>query len=177
MISMLAAAALLGCVRDDTDDPRRRGRDIERMALPANEQAAAYAQVLRESFDLPGTTLLLDPRLLPAGGGYAVDQARLPDDVGQALLASRTIAGQCIPETGTAARAPSCPGRLAGYAVRFSDLFQLGGDTVRVYVVAERFRPTINGGGHQPSFRMEERYDLTFEGSRWRVARKARMML
>lgn len=177
LLGAAAIVAVTACARNDADDPRRRGQAAEIAALSTAEQAAVYATVLRAAFDIPGTTLLIDPRMLPSAGGYEEADERMDDSVARALLATRTVSGECIPTDGTVNRAPACDVRNPGYAVRFSEAFQSPGDTVRLFLVAERYRPAADTLTHHSPFRMEERYHLVRAAGRWQVARKARMML
>ncbi len=177
LLGAVLAAALTACARNEADDPGRRGRPGERPDLSPDEQAAVYATVLRAAFDLPGTTLVIDPRMLPSAGGYDETDERMDENVARALLATRAVSGECIPVDGTANRAPACDVRTPGYAIRFSELYESPGDTLRLYLVAERYRPTADTLTHHSPFRMEERYHLARTTGRWQVARKARIML
>ncbi len=168
---------LAACGGEPVDESLRRGHEGERAQLGPMQIAAAYAMALRSAFDLPGTTLLADPRMLAHEGGYEVGDDRLPDDVQRALRATGTIQGDCVPEERGAEGAPACDHGVAGYAIRFSDVYKASGDTLRLHLVAERYRPATDTVGHRSAFRMEERYHLVRDGSRWRVTRKERMRL
>ncbi len=177
LLGVTVAAAFIACARNEGEDPGRRGLAAERAELTPADQAAAYATALRAAFDLPATTLLIDPRMLPSQGGYDETDARMDEAVARALIATRAVSGECVPSGGTVNRAPACDVRNPGYAVRFSELFQSPGDTLRLYLVAERYRPTVDTLTYHSPFRMEERYHLARTAGRWQVARKARMML
>lgn len=173
----LGLAVLLGaCRAEPVDETLRRGRDTERAELTHTERANAYATALRSAFDIPGTALLIDPRMLAAEGGYD-EAARIPEDVSRALRATGTVQGECVPTNLGEDRAPACPSNTPGYAVRFSEVYDVEGDTLRVHLVAERYRPAADTLRYHSPFRMEERYHLTRNGNRWRVARKERMRL
>ena len=166
---------LAGCdavSRGGGDDPRARGRDVVRLTAP--DRARLYAAALGQAFDLgPGLTLLLDPALLPAGGGY--DRARsMPPPVTEQLRASGIIRGTCVPERRQRGAAPSCAADMAGYAVRLSEIFRAAGDTVRLYLRAERFSRAADGARYAPAFAFEERYSLVRSTQGWSVVKKER---
>lgn len=134
--------------------------------------AAAYAAALGGAFDLgPGLVLLLDPVLLP--DAHSADTARALDDaVARALRSRDVVRGTCRPTTTNVKAAPICPAQQPGYVVRVSQLFRAGGDTLQLYIAAERYRPSHDTTGYQAPLHLEQRYHITPRGSGWRVARK-----
>jgi hypothetical protein len=136
-------------------------------------RAAAYDAALRESFDVDSAlVLLVDPALLPRDGSYVRDDP-LPGPVIRVLRESGTVRGVCEPARPDPRGAPRCPAPLPGYAVRFSEVYQMPGDTVRLFVAAERFR-TTQGAGPAQRFAFESGFQLVRRGARWVVVRQAR---
>jgi hypothetical protein len=164
----------LACAGGEADG-NARGGGLPEADLPLARQASAYATGMRGMFDVgPGLVLLLDPAILPRSRtGQATDSAGA--DLQQALRATGTIQGTCAPRRGSDRRsAPICAAEAAGYIIRVSHIFQARGDTVQLYVTAERYRASRDTTGFQPPLRIEQRYDLTPRGGEWSVARKAR---
>lgn len=138
-------------------------------------RAGAYAEALRGAFDVgPGLVLLLDPAMLPRER-TAEARDTLDPGVVRALARTGTVQGTCAPEIGDPRTAPICAATTAGYIVRVSPIFQAAGDTVQLFVTAERYRPSGDTTGFQPPLRIEQRYDLTPARAGWTVARKARL--
>jgi hypothetical protein len=176
LATALLLAVLTSCPRATVDDAARRGHADDIAVLSVGERAAAYAVTLRAAFDLPGTALLVDPRLLPTEGGYETTGERMTDEVTRALQATGTVLGSCVPEFVRENAAPACDARVSGYAIRFSEIFTAG-DSIRLNLVAERYRPAADTLRYHSPFRMEERYTLVPAGRAWAVARKERMRL
>lgn len=90
-----------------------------------------------------------------------------------ALRAAGVSKGTCtIPVT--KARDPLvCEASRAGYAVRVSDLFALGRDSVQVSVVVEQY--AIPNGPRAERLRFERAYHVVRRAGRWRAVREARM--
>ncbi len=172
-------ALMLGAVACTGDEPNASDRGSGRpvASLSPERAAAAYTSGMRGMFDLgPGLVLLLNPVRLPRSRS-AEGADSLPDDIVGALRRLGSIQGFCEPRRGDDARhAPICDHPSAGYIIRVSDIFQGQGDTVRLYVTAERYRPSADTSGFQPPLRLEQRYELTPRGEAWAVARKSRMV-
>lgn len=172
LAALLAAACAPGG-EAESDGPPRGDRGAI-MAVDPAARAAAYAASLHQAFEIgPSLVLMLDRAKLPASGGYAVRDS-LPAGVMPALRETGTIHGSCTPAHDNARAAPVCEAPLAGYAVRFSDLFSTSGDSVRLYVAAEKFRLPSDGARYAPRFAFEDRYTLVRRDGRWSVVRKER---
>ncbi|HJU88984.1 MAG TPA: hypothetical protein VJ672_06295 [Gemmatimonadaceae bacterium] len=173
----LVIALSLGACSGEPEDKNARGAGLPAADLPIGRRASAYATGMRGMFDVgPGLVLLLDPALLPRSRTAEPEDSATSDLI-QALRETRTIQGTCAPRRGTDRRsAPICEASAAGYIIRVSDIFQASGDTVQLYVTAERYRAARDTAGFQPPLRIEQRYDLTPRGDAWSVARKARLV-
>ena len=97
----------------------------------------------------------------------------------RALQDAGTVRGLCSPTpdstSGAKANVPLCAAEAAGYVVRLSDIFQMPGDTVQLYVVAERYRTPRDSGHFVGKLSFEQRSDLVKRGNSWRVARTSRL--
>jgi hypothetical protein len=179
MLALLLAVVTTACGGSANAGPRadRRGASSEIVRLPADRHAAAVEAALRTSFDLDNSSLvlLLDPTELPAGGGY-VGEEEVPAELAAALLRAGTIRGRCAPSRRAAGRAPFCPMATPGYAVRISDVFRAEGDTLRLYVTAERVQPAADSS-FAKAFAFEGRYLIVPRGDGWTVVRAARKMI
>jgi hypothetical protein len=179
---VLCVALLLvagACATDETEpaSPGSRSAGRTRAQLSAADAAGAYAAALHEAFEInEGLMLLLDPAVLPRGGGYA-RSVTLPQPTVRALRATDTIRGLCEPARPKVGFAPRCDVAAQGYAVRMSDIFQLPGDTVRLYLTAERFTSARDTSGYHPAFAFEERYQLVRRAGQWVVVKKERKMI
>lgn len=168
----LLLANVVACGGGGGDGPDVRGSGLRAAALDDAGRAAVYAAALRQAFDVDSAlVLLVDPALLPRNGSFARD-AKLNDDVVSAMRGSGVARGTCeTPEDQS--HAPRCAVSAPGYVVRFSDVFQGKGDTVRVFVSAQRFR-TTSGLGPPQRFAFESGFEVVKQGGGWRVAREGR---
>ena len=176
-----AMAACVGMViaacsgNGGTSSPNDRGAGLATETLPADQQAAAYATALAGAFDLgPSLVLLLDPAALPRHRG-AQPSDSIPAPVARALASRGAIQGSCTARPASTRQAPICKAQSAGYKVQFSPVFRLGRDTIQVYLVAERYRPTSDTTGYQPPLEFEQRYALVRSHGQWRIAREERL--
>lgn len=168
----LAALLLLGC--GTPSGPDVRGGGLPSARLGAAAVAGAYDAALRSAFDPDSAlVLLVEPHLLPRDGSYATRSPTLGDDVVRSLRGQGMVNGTCTPQRPSAKHAPRCEARLPGYVVRFSEPYQMGRDTLRLFVYAERFRTTA-GVGPNGRFDFETGFQLVRDGAGWRVAREAR---
>jgi len=155
--------------------PNDRGAGLEAAHLSAEQQASAYASALSGAFDLgPSLVLLLDPALLPRRRSDQPSDT-LPAGVVRALSARGVVQGSCAAVAPSTRLAPVCKAQSAGYKVQFSPVFRMRGDTVQVYLVAERYRPTADTVGYQPPLELEQRYALVRSGRQWRIVRQERL--
>lgn len=172
----IAALLLLlaaGCNGADTDGPDLRGGGHRAAALDAGQRARVYAAALRQAFDVDSALVLaLDPALLPRNGSFARD-SKIDAGTVRALRATGTTRGSCEPPAWDGPRAPRCDAAAPGYVVRFSDVYQMQGDTVRVFLAAQRFQTTA-GVGPTARFAFETAFDVVRAGEGWRVAREGR---
>ena len=171
-ITVVAAAALLGCTpKDTTAGDQVRGTGLEPATMEGAEQAGVLGVALRAAFDIgPSLTLLLDPAVLPRTRGYAGGDT-LAMAVQRALRDS-IVQGLCAP-VAREDRAPLCEAAAPGYVVRSSVPFQMTGDTLLLYVMAERYDTPASG--RHPRFRFETAYQLLRRGRAWTVVRQARL--
>ena len=161
-----------GCKADEM--PTYRGAGLEVAQLPLSDAVAVYRAALGGSFTMgdPSLSILVDSLLLPRQpglqGGSPVSPALLT-----ALKEAGLSRGTCaIPVVKT--RDPLvCEAARAGYAVRLSDLFALGRDSIQVSVVVEQY--AIPNGPRAERLRFERAYHVTRRGRNWRAVREARM--
>lgn len=169
-----AAAALGtdGCTTKAVgNDARGRGHASADVAMPL--RVRAYSAAMRTAFDVgPSLHLLVDPTYLPRSSGYGAGDS-VPVALLSALENAGVVQGRCAPPREGDGKAPSCPARQPGYVVRVSDLFQLGRDSVELYVLSEIYAPAA-GVRPQP-FSFEMAYQLVRRGESWRVVREGRV--
>jgi hypothetical protein len=169
----LLVVNMIACGERGADGPDVRGNGLRAAAVDDKARAAIYGAALRQAFDVDSAlVLLIDPAILPRNGTFARD-AKLSDDVVAALQRSGLARGTC--ETADDhRRAPRCAATGPGYVVRFSDVYQAQGDTVRVFLAAQRFQ-TTTGVGPAQRFVFESGFEIVRQGDdRWRVAREGR---
>ncbi len=169
----LLFANVIACGERGSDGPDVRGSGLRAAAVDDRARALVYDAALRQAFDVDSTLILLvDPAILPRNGSFARD-AKLSPDVVAGLQRAGMTRGSC--ETADdGKRAPQCLSPGPGYIVRFSDVYQAKGDTVRVFVAAQRFR-TTTGLGPPQRFAFESGFEIVRRGENgWRVAREGR---
>ena len=163
---------VIACGDRGGDGPDIRGAGLRTAALDDHGRAQVYAAALRQAFDVDSAlVLLVDPAILPRNGSFDRD-AKLGDDVVPTMQRAGIIRGTCE-TTDDQRRAPSCAASAPGYVVRFSDVYQAKGDTVRVFLAAQRFRTTA-GVGPSQRFAFESAFEVVRQGDGWRVAREGR---
>lgn len=170
-----ALAALLSLAAcGSPSGPDVRGGGLPSAQLGAADRAGAYDAALRSAFDADSAlVLLVEPHVLPRDGSYGVKSPTLGDDVVRSLRQAGMVNGTCEPQRPDAKHAPRCAAPLPGYVVRFSEPYQMGRDTLRLFLYAERFR-TAAGVGPNGRFDFETGFQVVRDGNRWRVAREAR---
>jgi len=168
----LLFANVIACSGGDGDGPDVRGAGLRTAALDDRGRAQVYAAALRQAFDVDSSlVLLVDPAILPRNGTFARN-AKLSDDVVSTMRSEGVARGTC--ETAAdQSHAPRCAASGPGYVVRFSDVYQANGDTVRVFLAAQRFR-TTSGVGPAGRFAFESGFEVVKQGGAWRVAREGR---
>ena len=164
--------ALAACKRNEM--PAYRGAGLDVASLPIGDAVAVYRAALGGSFTLddPSLSILVDSLLLPREPGLS-GGVPMTVELRNALQAAGLSKGICsIPVT--KGREPLiCDAPRAGYAVRLSDLFALGRDSVQVSVVVEQY--AIPNGPRAERLRFERAYHVARRGNRWRAVREARM--
>lgn len=175
---ILVAGGLLllsACTSHKPDD-FVRGHDLAPANLPLADRGRIYQEAIGASFQVgdPSLYLLLDPRFLPRTGGYG-DGDPMSQAMQNTLLKSHIVQGTCIPKGGGSGKLAHCTARLAGYVVRFSDVFQLPADTVSLYLYVQRYStPTSTGIG---PLRFERVYKVVRHGTAWDAVAEGRLKL
>lgn len=163
---------VLAACREEAEAYRGTGLGVE--SLSAGDQAAVYRAALASSFTLddPTLSILGDTSLLPRAAGLAGGVA-MPRALRDSLRARGLIKGICtVPVTNT--REPLvCAAERAGYAVRFSEPYRLGRDSVQVHLVVQQY--AIPDGPREQKLRFERAYHVARRGASWRAVREARM--
>jgi hypothetical protein len=169
----LLFANVIACGERGSDGPDIRGNGLRAAAVDDQARALVYDAALRQAFDVDSAlVLLIDPAILPRNGTFARD-TKLPPGVVSALQRAGTTRGTCE-AVDDGRRAPQCAAAGPGYVVRFSDIYQARGDTVRVFLAAQRFR-TTTGIGPAQRFVFESGFEIVRRGANaWRVAREGR---
>jgi hypothetical protein len=163
---------VIACGDRGGDGPDIRGNGLRPAALDDHGRALVYDAALRQAFDVDSAlVLVVDPAILPRNGTFARD-AKLSGDVVSDMQRAGVTRGSCE-TTDDSKHAPQCAAAGPGYVVRFSDIFQGNGDTVRVFVAAQRFR-TTTGLGPAGRFAFESGFEVVKHGNDWRVAREGR---
>lgn len=163
---------VIACGDRGSDGPDIRGNGLRPAALDDHGRALVYDAALRQAFDVDSAlVLLVDPAILPRNGTFARD-AKLSGEVVTDMQREGVTRGSC--ETiDDNKHAPQCAASGPGYVVRFSDIFQGKGDTVRVFLAARRFQ-TTTGIGPSGRFAFESAFEIVKRGDDWRVAREGR---
>lgn len=176
VIAFMAALALpltVSCAKDDSDIVRGHGLAIA--SLRAQSRAGVYAAAAQAAFDVgdPSLSLLLDRRILPRTIGLA-SAGMLPDAIPAAMRRNGIVRGTCEPPLTGVVGAPRCAAELPGYVLRFSPVFKAGGDTVEVYVFAQKYDNPKSGFTNPLRF---ERAYLVVPGSSgaWRAVKEGKI--
>jgi hypothetical protein len=171
----LAAAILTAaCGPAGPDDSNvARGRGLKPAELTPAAEASIYDAATRAAFDVgPGLVLRAHPRRLSRTEGYDAGDS-VPSDLLRALRSRGVVRGTCDPVRDAPRNTPRCNVPEAGYIVRASDVFRVGGDTVQIYFSAERFGAAT--GPRPEALRFEKAYQLVGSGDVWRVIREGRV--
>jgi hypothetical protein len=172
--AVLAAIFAAACGPSGPDDSNvARGRGLKPANLPPSAEASIYDAAVHAAFDVgPDLVLRAHPRRLPRTEGYDAGDS-LPSDVLRALRSRGVVRGSCDPVRDAPRNTPRCSGPEAGYVLRASDIFRVGGDTVQLYFSAERFGAAT--GPRPEALRFEKAYQLVGSGDAWRVIREGRV--
>jgi hypothetical protein len=157
------------CACRDEDVNVIRGKRLAVATLPADAQARVYEAAARGSFDVDGTSLLIDRRLLPRTIGLA-DDGRLADSVVDAMRKRGAIKGVCEPPLDASPGTAKCEADLPGYVVRYSPVFTITNDSVQVYVYAQKY--DTRASGLSETLRFERAYQVVRHGDDWRAVRE-----
>ena len=169
----LLFANVIACGGGEGDGPDVRGSGLRAAAVNDQSRAAIYDAALRQAFDVDSSLILLvDPAILPRNGTFARG-AKLSDATIQALHRAGMTRGTCE-AVDDGRHAAQCAAAGPGYVVRLTDVYQELGDTVRVFVAAQRFR-TTTGLGPAQRFVFESGFEIVKQGANgWRVVREGR---
>jgi hypothetical protein len=170
--AMTAWIAVVGCAPEGPE--AYRGAGLQPASLPVGDAVAVYRAALGGSFTMgdPSLSILVDTLLLPRQSGLAGGVAIAPELLG-ALRASGVVQGTCSLPVQRSRQPLVCEAARAGYAVRLSDLFALGSDSVQVNVAVEQY--AIPYGPRAERLRFERAYHVVRRGQSWRAVREARM--
>ena len=173
----LAAVATIACgCAGPAPDYRGAGLHVD--TLSTADLVGVYRATLAGSFTLGDRSLsiLLDPLLLPRSASLAGGDT-MRADVVAGLRGDNLVQGLCkIPVRAT--KMPLiCRAERAGYVVRFSEPFALGGgpDSVQVHLAVEQY--AIPNGKPEERLRFERAYQVVRRGQGWRTIREARLRL
>jgi hypothetical protein len=143
--------------------------------LPPQQVAQVALGAIGGAFsaDDPTLRILIDPAWLPRTEGLAGGDS-IPANVSSAIRSLPMVAGTCQLPVKRMHTPLICPANRPGYVVRLSQPFQIGRDSVQVYLVAQQYG--VAGGNTPERIRFERAYQLVRRGSRWRVMREARLV-
>ena len=172
LVACLSFGLVAGCGGEESSAVRGRGLNVA--PLSAVEQAHVYEAAVRAAFEVDdeSLSLLVDPRELPRDIGLAIGQ-RLSDSIGAELRRRGVTKGVCEPPLDSKRGSPRCTAALPGYVVRFSPIFSLKGDSVQVYVYAQKYDNATSGNSDR--LRFERAYQVVPNGERWRAVREGRV--
>jgi hypothetical protein len=171
--SSILLLTLAGCAAERESFYRGGARDVA--SLSPTDLASAYRAALAGSFTVsdPGLWVLVDTLFLPRTEGLAGGRA-IPAERMRAIQALDVVKGSCtVPVQARGRDALVCSVAHPGYAVRFSEPFALGADSVQVHLVAEQY--AIPGGPQLERLRFERAYHVVKRGSNWRAVREGRL--
>jgi hypothetical protein len=169
--ALLLSAVACNTGADAGDDIRGGGAPSAK--LNAAQKAGAYDAALREAFNVDSElVLLIDRSILPRSGGWE-SRDTLDAAVVRELRSAGAIRGECVPVRKDTKHGPTCVSNAPGYVVRVTDLFQVRGDTVRMFLAADRFH-TATGIGPAQKFSFESGYELLRKNGKWAVVREGR---
>ena len=164
-------AFLSGCSKEEQ---AYRGPGLTVASVPTRDAVAIYRATLSGSFNVndPSLWILVDSLLLPRSAGLEGGTPMSPALIA-ALRNAGVTKGVCTVPVHPTREPLRCDAERAGYAVRFSDLLQLGRDSVQVYVVVEQY--ATPSGPAAERLRFERAYHVSRRGTVWRATREARL--
>lgn len=175
-VRLLPALALVAAAcGPKADDAFVRGHGLTVADLSLRDRAAIYQEAIGGAFQVgdPSLYLLLDPRLLPRTADFGAGED-VTDGLRNTLLKSHIVQGTCQP-AGDGSKLAHCQAPMAGYVVRFSNVFRMPGDTMSVYLYVQRYStPTSVGVGH---LRFERIYKVVRRPSGWEAVSEGRVDL
>jgi len=157
------------CACRSEDSNIVRGKRLALATLTADAQARIYTAAARGSFDVDGTSLLIDRRLLPRTIGLG-DGGTLPDSVVEALRRRGTVKGICQPPLDGPPGTAKCDADLPGYVLRYSPVFAIANDSVQVYLYAQKY--DTRASGESETLRFERAYQVVRHGDEWNAVRE-----
>lgn len=166
-VVIVSIAAFCACQREDTSIVR--GKRLTVVTLAADAQARIYEAAARGSFDVDGTSLLIDRRLLPRTIGLD-EGGRLADSVVDAMRRRGTIKGICEPPLSGTTGTAKCQAELPGYVLRFSPVLGITSDSVQVYVYVQKYDTPASG--RSETLRFERAYQVVRRGENWSAVRE-----
>ncbi len=169
------ALAMVAACGPKPEEAYVRGHGLTVADLPLHDRASIYQEAIAGAFQVgdPSLYLMLDPRLLPRTGGYGPGDD-VTSGLQNTLLKSHIVQGVCEPE-GDGSKVAHCSAPMAGYVVRFSDIFRMPADTVSVNLYVQRFStPTSTGVGR---LRFERIYKLVHRPTGWAAVVEGRIQL
>jgi hypothetical protein len=172
-IASAALVAVCASCTKETGPVQVRGAGLPIATLDVAQQTAVNAAAVRAAFDPdPALSLLADPVYLPRTAGREGGGSVAPALIAR-MKQQGIVRGTCqTPREGPKA-VPVCPAALPGYVVRFSEIFQLGKDSVEVYLGATRYRRAPKEPAEVLTF--ERAYQLVHARGDWLVMREARL--
>jgi hypothetical protein len=174
-IFVFAALGLAACAPNPADS-YVRGHGLSVADLSLRDRVAIYQEAVGGAFQVgdPSLYLVLDPRLLPRTGGYGPGSEVMTSGLQNSLLQSHIVQGTCEPAT-DGSKLAHCNAPMAGYVVRFSEIFQGPADTVSVNLYVQRYStPTSVGVGQ---LRFERIYKLLHRATGWTAVVEGRVQL
>ena len=159
--------AICACRAEDSSIVR--GKRLAIATVTADAQARIYAAAARGSFDVDGTSLLIDRRLLPRTIGLG-DGGLLADSVVEAMRRRGTVKGVCEPPLEGPAGTAKCDADLPGYVLRYSPVFAITSDSVQVYLYAQKY--DTRASGESETLRFERAYQVVRHGDQWSAVRE-----
>ena len=169
----LCGSALISACREA--EPAYRGAHLQVAALSPEQTAQVVLAAIGGAFHIDDPTLrvLIDPIWLPRAEGLTGGDS-MPASVLKAIRSLQLVGGTChVPVTKT--HEPLvCRADRFGYVARVSQPFQLGPDSVQMYLVVQQY--AVPGGPAAEWIRLERAYHLVRRGSRWRAVREARLI-